>query len=38
MEKLGMRHERDSITKDGVPVRIYALEREDWAAAREPSD
>lgn len=31
MEKLGMRHERDSVTKDGVPVRIYALEREDWA-------
>lgn len=38
MEKLGMRHERDSVTKYGGPVRIYALEREDWAAASaEPS-
>jgi RimJ/RimL family protein N-acetyltransferase len=31
MEKLGMRHERDSFTKYGGPVRIYALEREAWA-------
>jgi hypothetical protein len=31
MEKLGMRYERDSFTKYGGPVRIYALEREAWA-------
>jgi RimJ/RimL family protein N-acetyltransferase len=36
MEKLGMHHERDSITRYGGPVRIYALEREEWAALREP--
>jgi len=36
MEKLGMRRERDSVTKYGGPVRIYALEREDWAALRKP--
>jgi RimJ/RimL family protein N-acetyltransferase len=32
MEKLGMQHERDSVTRYGVPVRIYVLEREAWAA------
>ena len=36
MEKLGMRHERDGVTRHGGPVRIYALEREDWTALREP--
>jgi RimJ/RimL family protein N-acetyltransferase len=35
MEKLGMRHERDSVTKYGGPVRIYVLERPDWEALRE---
>ena len=29
-----MRHERDSVTKDGGRVRIYALEREEWAGRR----
>jgi RimJ/RimL family protein N-acetyltransferase len=32
MKKLGMRYERDSVTKYGGPVRIYALTREDWEA------
>ena len=36
MEKLGMHHERDSVTKHGGPVRIYALDRKEWAALREP--
>lgn len=36
MEKLGMHHERDSVTKYGGPVRIYALARAEWAAGREP--
>jgi hypothetical protein len=27
-----MQHERDSVTRYGVPVRIYVLEREAWAA------
>ena len=36
MEKLGMRHERDSVTKYGGPVRVYVLERAGWAAIREP--
>jgi RimJ/RimL family protein N-acetyltransferase len=35
MEKLGMRYERDGVTKHGGPVRIFVLEREDWAAAAE---
>ena len=36
MEKLGMRHERDSVTKYGGPVRIYALERTSWAELQGP--
>jgi len=36
MEKLGMRHERDGVTKHGGAVRIYVLERADWAALRLP--
>lgn len=36
MEKLGMRYERDSVTRHGGPVRIYALDRKDWEAAAVP--
>jgi RimJ/RimL family protein N-acetyltransferase len=36
MEKLGMRCERDSVTRHGGPVRIYALDREEWTAANAP--
>jgi RimJ/RimL family protein N-acetyltransferase len=34
MEKLGMAFERDVVTRDGWPCRLYRLTREQWASAR----
>jgi [ribosomal protein S5]-alanine N-acetyltransferase len=32
MEKLGMTFERDVVTRDGWPYRLYRLTREQWAS------
>lgn len=34
MEKLGMTFERDVVTKDGWPYRLYRLTRERWTLGR----
>ena len=31
IEKLGMTFERDTVTRDGWPMRIYRMTREQWA-------
>jgi RimJ/RimL family protein N-acetyltransferase len=39
MKKLGMRFERDAVTKDGWPLCLYRLTRNEWATrARAPLD
>jgi RimJ/RimL family protein N-acetyltransferase len=35
VEKLGMAFERDVVTKDGWPYRLYRLAREEWASTLE---
>jgi RimJ/RimL family protein N-acetyltransferase len=34
MEKLGMPFERDVVTRDGWPYRLYRLTREQWVSSR----
>ena len=34
MEKLGLRFERDGVTKDGWPLRLYRLTRAQWETRR----
>jgi RimJ/RimL family protein N-acetyltransferase len=34
MEKLGMAFERDVVTRNGWPFRLYRLTREQWASSR----
>jgi RimJ/RimL family protein N-acetyltransferase len=34
MEKLGMAFERDVVTRDGWPYRLYRLTREQWSGRR----